>query len=99
MKKLLSSVNVAVFFPLFFLANNTPKLFHFLEFGFFISVYISKVYVMSSPTSQFSPAFHTLFNKEKKGAETATKLDLLSSIWDDDHIWKLYEMFLAMLML
>ena len=41
---------------------------------------------MSSPTSQSSPAFHLFFNKEKTSAETATKLDIIPSIWDDDHI-------------
>ena len=44
---------------------------------------------MSSPTSQSSPAFHSFFNKEKTSAETATKLDIIPSIWDDDHIRRL----------
>ena len=44
-----------------------------------------------SPTSQSSPEFHSFLNKEKTGAETATKLDFISSIWDDDQIWRLYE--------
>ena len=44
---------------------------------------------MSSPTSQYSPAFHSFFNKEKTSAETATKLDFISYIWDDDHIRRL----------
>ena len=87
-----SSVNVAIFLaPLFFLANNTSKLFHFLQIDFFISVDIIRVYVMSSPTSQSSPAFHSFFNKEKTSAETATKLDFISYIWDDDHIMRLDE--------
>ena len=46
---------------------------------------------MLSPTSQSSPAFHSFFNKEKTSAETATKLDFISSIWDIDHIWRLDE--------
>ena len=46
---------------------------------------------MLSPTSQSSPSFHSFFNKENTSAETATKLDLISSIWDDDHIWRLDE--------
>ena len=46
---------------------------------------------MLSPTSQSSPAFHSFLNKEKKSAETATKLDIISSIWDDDHIRRLDE--------
>ena len=46
---------------------------------------------MWSPTSQSSPAFHSFLNEENKSAETATKLDLISSIWDDDHIRRLYE--------
>ena len=67
MKELLSSVNLAVFFvPVFFLANNR---------GFFIIVDISKVYVMSDLTSQSSPEFHSFFNKEKRSAKTATKID------------------------
>ena len=46
---------------------------------------------MSSPTSQSSPAYYSFFNKEKTSAETATKLDFVSSIWDDDHIRRLDE--------
>ena len=46
---------------------------------------------MSSTTSQYSPAFHAFFNKEKKSAETTTKLNFISSICDDDHIRRLYE--------
>ena len=57
----------------------------------FISVDTSKVYVMSYPTSRPFPAFHSFFNKEKTSAETATKLDFISSIWDDDHIRRLDE--------
>ena len=41
---------------------------------------------MSYPTSQSFPAFHSFFNMEKSSAETATKLDLISSVWGDDHI-------------
>ena len=75
----------------FFLPTIHLKLFHFLQVEFLISVDISKVYVISSPTSQSSPEFHSFFNKEKTSAETATKLDFISSIWDDDHIWRLDE--------
>ena len=46
---------------------------------------------MSSPTSQSSPEFHSFFNKEKISAETATKLNIISSIWDDDHIRRVDE--------
>ena len=46
---------------------------------------------MSSPTSQSSPAFHSFLYKEKTSAETATKLDLISSIWENDHIMRLDE--------
>ena len=92
MKQLLSSVNLVVFLvPLIFLANNTSKLFHLLQVGFLISVDISNVYVMMYPTSQYSPAYHSFLNKKKTSAETATKLDFISSIWDDDHIWRLDE--------
>ena len=44
---------------------------------------------MSSPTSQYSTAFHLFFNKENTSAETATKIDFISSKWDDDHIRRL----------
>ena len=46
---------------------------------------------MSSTTSQSSSAFHSFLNQEKISAETATKLDFVSSIWDDDHIWRIDE--------
>ena len=46
---------------------------------------------MLSPTSQSFPPGISFFNKEKTSAETATKLDLISSIWDDDHIRRLDE--------
>ena len=46
---------------------------------------------MSSPTSQFYPSFHPFFNKEKTSAETATKLNFISYIWDDDHIRRIDE--------
>ena len=92
MKHFFSSIDLAVFFVLSFsLPTIYQELFHYLQVGFFISVDISKVYVMSSPTSQSSPAFHSFFNKEKTSAETATKLDFISSIWDDDHIKRLDE--------
>ena len=46
---------------------------------------------MSSSTSQSSPEFHSFFNKEKTSAENATKIDFISSVWDDDHIMSLDE--------
>ena len=46
---------------------------------------------MSSTTSQSSSKIHLFFNKGKTSAETETKLDLISSIWDDDHILRLDE--------
>ena len=75
----------------FYLPTIHLKLFHFLQVGFFILVDISKVYVMLYPTSQSSPAFHSIFNKKKTSAEIATKLNFISSIWDDYHIWRLDE--------
>ena len=39
--------------------------------------------------SQISSKFHLFLNKEKKSAETETKLDLISYIWDDDHILRI----------
>ena len=91
-------VNVAVLFTtFFFLPTIHIKLFHFLQVDFF-PVDISDVYVMSSTTSQYFSAFHTFLNKEKTSAETETKLDFVSSIWDDDHIWRLDGEKLAILM-
>ena len=52
---------------------------------------------MSSTTSQYFSAFHSFLNKENTSVETETKLDFISSIWDDDHIWRIDEK-LAMLM-
>ena len=75
----------------FFWPTIHQELFHYLQVGLFISVDISKVYVMLSPTSQSYPEFHSFFNKEKTSAETATKLDIISSIWDDDHIRRVDE--------
>ena len=46
---------------------------------------------MLSTTSQSYSAFHSFFNKENKSAETETKLNFISSIWDDDHIRRLDE--------
>ena len=46
---------------------------------------------MLSTTSQYSSTFHFFFNKEKKSAETETKLDFISYIWDDDDILRLDE--------
>ena len=46
---------------------------------------------MLSTTNQYSPAFQSFLNKEKTSAETATKLDFISSILDDDHIRRLDE--------
>ena len=77
------------FSSLFFLLTINQQLFHYLHVRYFLSVVISKVYIMSSTTSQSSPAFHSFFNKEKTSAETATKLDFISYIWDDDHIRRL----------
>ena len=55
-----------------FLLTIYQELFHYLQSEFFISVDISKVYVMSYPTSQSYPAFHSFFNNENISAETAT---------------------------
>ena len=44
---------------------------------------------MSSTTNQSSLSFNSFFNKEKTSAETETKLDFVSSIWDDDQILRL----------
>ena len=46
---------------------------------------------MSSTTSQYSSTFHLLFNKENTSEETKTKLDFISSVWEDDHIMRLDE--------
>ena len=52
---------------------------------------------MLSTISQYYSTFRSFFNKEKTSAETETKLEFISSIWDDDHILRLDEK-LAMLM-
>ena len=92
MKQFFSSINLAIFFVIpFFMPTIHQGLFQYLQVGFFISVNISKVYVMLSPTSQYSPVFNSFFNKEKTSAETATKLNFNSSFWDDDHIRRLNE--------
>ena len=46
---------------------------------------------MLSSTSQYSPAFHSFLNKQKTSAETATKLDFILFIWDNDNIRRLDE--------
>ena len=80
------------YLPLYlFLRTIHLKLFHFLQVEFFISFDISKTYVMLYVTSQSSPDFHSFFNKAKTSAETATKLDFISSIWDYDYIMRLNE--------
>ena len=79
------------FGSLFFLDNNKSRIFHYLQVGYFLSVVTGKVYNMSSTTRQSSPAFNSFFNKEKTSTENATKLDFISSIWDDDRIRRLDE--------
>ena len=46
---------------------------------------------MSFTTSQYSLTFHLFYNKQKKSAETQTKLDFISYIWYDDHILRIDE--------
>ena len=46
--------------------------------------------MLSSASPSFSK-FHPFFNKEKTSTETKTKLDFISSIWDDYHILRLDE--------
>ena len=46
---------------------------------------------MSSTTCQSSSKLRSFFNKENTSAETETKLDFTSSIWDDDQIMRLDE--------
>ena len=82
---------------IFFLANVTSNIFHFLQVEF-SWVDIIKASVMSSTTSQYSSTFHSFFIKENTGAETETKLDFISSIWDNDHIMMLDEKKLAIIM-
>ena len=71
----------------YFLPTIHPKLFSFYKLSF--SVDISKVYVMLSTRIQYSSAFYLFLNKEMTSAETATKLDIISSIWGNDHIRRL----------
>ena len=44
---------------------------------------------MLPSASQYSLNFHLLFNKERIISETETKIDFISSIWDDDNILRL----------
>ena len=76
---------------IFFLANVTSKTLSFLQVAFFSWVDIIKVPVMLSTTSQSSSTLSLFFNKENTSVETETKLDFISSIWDDDHILRLVE--------
>ena len=46
---------------------------------------------MSSAVSQTLSKYNLLFNNENTYAETETKLDCISSIWDDDQIQRLDE--------
>ena len=46
---------------------------------------------MPSTTSQYYSTFHSLFKRENTSTETKTKLDHISSIWDDDKILRLDE--------
>ena len=41
---------------------------------------------MSDPSSNSSSKYCPFFNKKEASIETNTKLDFISSIWDDDHI-------------
>ena len=80
-----------IFRCIFFLSNNTSKtLSNFLQVGF-SSVHIIKISFVLSTISQFSSAFHLFFNEKKTSVETETKLDFISSLWDDDHIQRLDE--------
>ena len=47
------------------------------------------MFIISSSASQSISKYHYLFNNEKKCSEIETKLDFISSIWDDDHILRL----------
>ena len=46
---------------------------------------------MSSTTSKYTLKFHSFFNMENTSADTETKLELISSSWDDDQILRLDE--------
>ena len=47
--------------------------------------------ILSSYASQSLKKYHSLFNDENTCAETETKLDFISSIWDDDQILRFDE--------
>ena len=44
---------------------------------------------MLSTTNQSSLTLHLFSSKENTSKETETRLDFISSIWDDDHILRL----------
>ena len=69
-----------------FLPILTLKLLHYLLSVISSQVNIIIVYIIYASTSQYLSSFHSLFNNEKACAEKETKLDFISSIWDDDHI-------------
>ena len=46
---------------------------------------------MSASTRKYLSKFHSLFNNEKACANTETKLDFISSIWDDYIIHRVHE--------
>ena len=91
--KHLFSVNVTLLFcwRFFFLANITAKTLSLFTSCDFSQADIIKFSIISSSASQSSLKFHLIFNNEKTCAETETKLDFISSIWDDDHILRLDE--------
>ena len=80
-----------LFFPLFFLSNNTSRTISlFTRLILYISWY---QYILRHVVSH-KPIFYSIslfFNKENTSAETATKIDFISSKWDDDHIRRLDE--------
>ena len=61
-------IHMAVFFLMFLMGIIHQELYHYLQDRVFISFDISKVYIISSRTSQYSPALHSFFNKEKTSA-------------------------------
>ena len=67
------------------------KLFYFLLVVKCSEVDIIKFSIMQSYASQSFPKYHSLFHNKNTCAETETKLDFISFIWDDDHIVRIYE--------
>ena len=70
----------------FFLINVTAKAHSFFTSCKIFSSWHNKFSIISSYASQSLSRYHYLFNNKNTCAEIETKINFISSIWDDDHI-------------